>query len=157
MTESFLALLNTHKSLQEKFLLHQEALLNHDITAALSHLQAYEAELRVHMRFEEDELIPIYRRAGEIRGGAVAFFLGEHKRMIESLERSKAMLVRLQGEAPIAATEIIRLFDQQALYKQLVEHHDSREENIFYPTLDRMASAEEKRELLNRMLAEAAA
>ena len=42
------------------------------------------------------------------------------------------------------------MFDEQALFKHLMQHHDRREENILYPTLDKVTSEEERLELLSK-------
>jgi hemerythrin superfamily protein len=40
------------------------------------------------------------------------------------------------------------------MFKHLVEHHDLREQNILYPTLDRLTTEAERRDLLGRCLEE---
>jgi iron-sulfur cluster repair protein YtfE (RIC family) len=162
---TFLSLMKVHEELNELFYLHQEALLTFDILGAFKRLTEFEGELRKHMSFEEEALLPIYERAGRIPGGLVVFFTGEHRRMLEFLERFRATLERLvsrysateqrsdtEGSASCddasLKREIIQLFDQEALFKHLVEHHDLREQNILYPTLDRVTDDAEKREML---------
>lgn len=44
---------------------------------------------------------------------------------------------------------IIGLFDRQAMYKHLVEHHDLREKNVLYPALDRVTDDAERARLLH--------
>jgi hemerythrin-like domain-containing protein len=64
----------------------------------------------------------------------------------DSLER----LERLNQTPLNLKREIIELFDDEATFKNLMEHHDSREENILYPTLDRVTTAAEREQLLSR-------
>jgi hemerythrin-like domain-containing protein len=146
---SFLPILKVHDHLNELFLLHQEALLALDISLAQQRLKDFEDELLAHMRMEEDILLPVYQRAGRIPGGPVEFFTGEHKRMLEAIDRIKASLSQLIKNQSDLKREIIKLFDAEAFFKGLVEHHDSREENILYPTLDKVTDEEERRELLS--------
>jgi hypothetical protein len=47
---------------------------------------------------------------------------------------------------------VIKLFDEEATFKHVVEHHDLREQNILYPTLDRVTTEVERQELLNSLL-----
>ena len=148
---SFLPILKVHDHLNELFLLHQEALLALDIALAQVRLKVFEEKLLAHMRMEEDILLPVYQRAGRIPGGPVEFFTGEHKRMLEAIDRIKTALNRLDRSQPDIKREIIRLFDAEAMFKSLVEHHDSREENILYPTLDKVTSEEERRDLLSKI------
>lgn len=149
-TSSFLSLLDAHEQLNEMFLLHQKALLKLDVKAALEQLADYEQKLRAHMRFEEEALLPIYRRAGPIPGGAIEFFTGEHKRMLEFIARFKEALAELEKGQLELERGIIELFRHQAMFIHLVEHHDLREQNILYPTLDSLTSARERAELLRR-------
>jgi hemerythrin-like domain-containing protein len=151
---SFLELLRVHERLNEMFQKHQEALLEQDIAQARERLLAYERALLMHMRVEEDVLLPIYVRAGAIPGGPLELFLGEHRKMREFLQRFMATLAELETDPPDLKRRIIRLFDEQTMFKHLVEHHDLREQNILYPTLDRLTTEAERRDLLGRCLEE---
>ena len=149
-SNSFLSLLKLHEDLDELFLLHQEALFALDVHLALERLLEFERQILSHMRDEEELLLPVYERAGRIPGGPVEFFTGEHKKMLEFLSRFKETLLRLTSQPANLKREVIKLFDQEATFKNLVEHHDQRERNILYPTLDRVTSEEERRQLLAR-------
>jgi hypothetical protein len=48
---------------------------------------------------------------------------------------------------------VIALFDEEAAYKNLLLHHDMRERNLLFPTLDRVTDETERRDLINRCLA----
>ena len=145
---SFLSLLEIHQRLDELFLSHQKALLALDLELALATLKEFERELRAHMRVEEDLLLPVYARAGRIQGGPVEFYTGEHKRMLEFLARFSEQLQALRLTYADLKRGIIGLFDQEAVFKQLMQHHDMRERNLLYPTLDKVTSETERRELL---------
>ena len=146
--KSFLSLLRLHERLTELFLVHQEALLLLDIDLALSRLRQFKAELQEHMRVEEELLLPVYSRAGRIPGGPIEFYTGEHKRMLEFLARFDEKLAQLQITRADLYRKIIELFDEEATFKHLMQHHDLREQNILYPTLDRITSETEREELL---------
>ena len=105
------------------------------------------------MRAEEDLLMPVYERAGKVEGGPPEFFIGEHRRMLEFLSRFTATLDELKEESGDPARRVIRLFDEEAMFKSLCEHHDMRKRNIFFPTLDRMTNEDERRELIGRCFA----
>jgi hemerythrin-like domain-containing protein len=149
-SKSFLSLLDVHERLAELFLLHQEALLMLDVDLALSRLEQFELELRSHMRVEEELLLPVYSRAGRIPGGPVEFYTGEHKRMLEFLSRFSEKLKQLKNKPVSLKREIIGLFDEEAMFKHLMQHHDMREQNILYPTLDKVTEEKERDELLSR-------
>ncbi len=146
---SFLSLLDVHARLNELFLLHQETLLMQDIHLARERLLQFERELLAHMIFEEERLFPIYERAGRIPGGPLELFAGEHRKMRLFLDRFKQKLDEWLSHPPDLKRRIIALFDEQAMFKHLVEHHDLREQNILYPTLDRMTDERERQELLH--------
>ena len=148
---SFLSLLEIHERLNELFLSHQEALLAADMPLAAARLAEYEQQLRAHMNDEEALLLPVYERAGRIQGGAVEFFTGEHRKMLEMLARIREQLTRIEGEP--TPRDRIRLFDEESRYKLLVEHHDQREQNILYPTLDRITDDAERLALLRQCAA----
>src|SRR5512143_35993 len=95
---SFLSLLEIHEHLNETFLLHQEALLALDVDLALARLREFERELRAHMRVEEELLLPVYARAGRIKGGPIEFYTGEHKKMLEFLARFSEKLEQLENK-----------------------------------------------------------
>lgn len=147
---NLVSLLDDHTRLDELFLSCQEALLERDLTGAEILLAEFERGLRAHMRMEEEILMPYYRRAGRIQGGPPEFYTGEHKRMLEALERIKTALAQLDPASRGFKRAIITVFDLAAAFKSLTEHHHDREETIFYPTLDSVTDADERAELLAR-------
>lgn len=145
---SFLAILAIHEHLDELFLLHQEALLKLDLTLAAARLQAFERELQTHIRVEEELLLPVYQRAGRIPGGPIEFFTGEHQRLLAMLARFAETIEQLKHNQTDLDREVIRLFDAEAVFKSLMQHHDQRERNILYPKLDEVTEEAERAVLL---------
>ncbi|MBL8208545.1 MAG: hemerythrin domain-containing protein [Blastocatellia bacterium] len=149
---SFLDVLKIHEYLDELFLQHQEALLQLDIELAAERLRFYECQLHIHMQVEEELLLPVYARAGKIPGGPPEFFTGEHQRMREFLTRFTATLVEMNRDRTNLPRRVLALFDEEAMYKNLCLHHDQRERNLFFPTLDRVTGEAERRDLIARCL-----
>lgn len=147
---SFLKLLKVHEYLDELFLQHQEELLKLDVEKALEILKNYERELHLHMRLEEELLLPIYERAGQIPGGPPIFYTGEHRRMREFVARFIMTLAAMGEDQTKLKRRVIALFDEEATFKSLCQHHDERERNILYPALDRVSTEAEMRELTER-------
>lgn len=149
---SFQALADVHRWLDGLFLGHQTALLALDLPAARARLAAYERHLLTHIDDEDGRLLPIYEaRKGHVPGGGTAFFLGEHRKLQALLEEIKgglAALDRLAGDA--LAQRVVSLFDREAFYKSLVEHHHAREQRILFPLLDRLTSEAERADLLGQ-------
>lgn len=150
---SFLALLDTHAELDEQFLRHQEALLDCDLARASELFQGFAEGLRAHIRVEEEWLLPVYERAPAVPGGAVDLFRSEHRKILAFLDRFGQDLARLPSGTPRLKRDVIALFDAEAQFKHLVEHHDRREQNILYPALDRMTTPSERSVLWERALA----
>lgn len=147
---TFLSLIEVHDRLNELFLSHQEALLSLDLPLARERLDRFERELLAHMRDEEELLLPVFQRAGRILGGPPEFFTGEHEKLRAFIERFRKTLAELDLSRTGHKREIIELFDDQATFKSLLEHHDQREQSILYPTLDRVTDEDERRGLLRR-------
>jgi hemerythrin-like domain-containing protein len=147
---SFMSLLKVHEELKELFLSHQMALLALDLELAHERLLLFRRDIEKHMHVEEELLLPVYNRAGRIPGGPVEFFTGEHRRLLEFLSRFDEMLTEMKLSSENPAREIIELFDAEAVFKSLLEHHDLREQNIFYPVLDEITTEQERQQLLSK-------
>jgi hemerythrin-like domain-containing protein len=107
------------------------------------------------MTHEEELLIPVYaERAGAIPGGAPALFFAEHAKMLQLLEQFRQQLGLLMERPPHLKRQALQLLDREYMFKHLVEHHDLREQNILYPTLDQVTTEAERRELLARCFTE---
>lgn len=147
---SFLDLLNTHHALIEVFLDHQEALLRGDFTQALKRMKSFERRIKRHIREEEGFLLPVYSRAGKVLGGDPQLFIGEHHRIVEFIARLTKMLPRGKGRGKKAARQAIEILYQEAMFRWLIEHHDERERQILYPTLDRVTTVAEREGILKK-------
>ena len=148
--KSFIKLSKVHDVLDDLFLAHQTALLSLELSEARRCLDFYEANLRLHIKDEEDLLIPTYgARASDIPGGAVEFFTGEHKKILGFVAEFHKMLIPLRNQKTLRLKHaIIRLLDREAMYKGLLGHHHAREHNVLYPWLDWLTSDEERERLL---------
>jgi hemerythrin-like domain-containing protein len=147
---SFLELVAVHQWLDQLFLAHQTSLLSLELDMARADLNHYQRELHCHIDDEEKRLIPIYEaRTNHVPGGAVELFTGEHEKLKNFLVEFDETLQRLRPTNDLALKhQIIQLFDRQAIFKGLAEHHHAREQNILFPWLDRVTSTAEKISLL---------
>jgi len=146
--EGLLALNRIHRQLEEIFFRHQAAVLNGDGAQARSLLGDYETGLSIHMREEDEILMPLYReRATPIRGGDAEIFTGEHGKIFERLDVLRLRLSRITlTHSP--AGDILALLDDEAYFKKFMEHHTLRENRIFYPELERVTTPQEKAGLI---------
>jgi hemerythrin-like domain-containing protein len=149
---SFIKLGKVHEWLDELFLAHQTALLSLDLNEAERCLDLYEANLLLHIKDEEELLIPTYgARASDIPGGAVEFFTGEHKKIRGFVAEFHKMLKPLRHQKKLQLKHaIIQLLDREAMYKGLLQHHHAREHNALYPWLDWLTSEAERKKLLEQ-------
>jgi hemerythrin-like domain-containing protein len=150
--ESFILLTKVHEWLDGLFLAHQTALLSLELKEAKRCLDVYYANLRLHIKDEEDLLIPTYgARASDIPGGAVEFFTGEHKKILGFLGEFHEMLNRLRDQKKSELKHaVIQLLDREGMYKGLLQHHHAREHNVLYPWLDWLTSEAERKTLLEQ-------
>jgi hemerythrin-like domain-containing protein len=144
----FASLAALHRELEEAFLQHQDALLALDLSLAAERLARYEAALRLHLEAEEALLLPVFSRAGRIRGASPELFTGEHQRLLEFLARFRAELGALEPGAAGLRRGVLRLLDAETTFKHLSHHHELREETYFFPALDSVTDEAERRELL---------
>jgi iron-sulfur cluster repair protein YtfE (RIC family) len=146
--QTLLELNQIHRELDCLFFIHQVAVLKCDCVKARNSLNAYEEALLHHMKEEDEILLPLYQqRAVSIRGGDSEIFSLEHKKISEWLGRLKMRLSRLVPPEP-DYREVIALLDDEAQYKKYMEHHSLREDRIFYPEVERVVDAKEKKQLL---------
>lgn len=152
MKPGLLRLMDAHRSLDRLLLRHQRALLDKKIPEARRHWKEYEVSLGLHMRFEEEEILPLYRKIDPPpKGCPVEFFSGEHKRLREFLNRIKRKISGL-GEDKARQEKILELLELEWAYKNLMQHHDSREKNVLYPSLQQLLTPAERRGILSRAL-----
>lgn len=117
-------------------------------------LETYVRLLSLHMRHEEELLLPVYCREQPPQRFPLVLFTGQHQRMRELLANVRQRLAGLASNARTTTREIIELMDYERTYKHLVEHHDGAERAALFPTLDRLLSADEQRRLIEPCAAE---
>lgn len=143
--KSFLDLAPIHQELEELFFLHQEALLDFDYPEAIARFNRYRSGLMLHMGHEEQWLLPIFERIGEIKRWPPKLYYGEHEKMRLFLGKMALRLEALAAEGSPARRQLLALLDLQTSFKHLCDHHDIRERESFFPVLDQVTSKEEKR------------
>lgn len=149
---SFLRLVHLHRDLLERFLRHQDALLDRRLDEAAALLESVRFDLRRHIREEEEWMLPLYRRADSPAGGSPSLFLSEHRKIEEALDRFGRELADLRSNPPNWRRKLLGLLEEQARFKNLLDHHDRREAEFLYPILDRVTNPEERETILRRCL-----
>ena len=87
---------------------------------------------------EEEILLPLYQSVlNEIpKGGAIKFFMREHKRIKQDLQifiRKMSDIVLYESGSTI---DLVKLFEDYHTFKDLLDHHDSRERVFLFKLLD---------------------
>jgi iron-sulfur cluster repair protein YtfE (RIC family) len=145
--ENFSDLNGIHRELEDIFYWHQVALLRGDYGGAKALLDNYEETLSTHMAEEEEILIPLYvQRAPPLQGGKGEFFKQEHDKIKEWIGRLKLRMSRVENKPDPKI--VIDLFDDEAWFKKIIEHHTLRENRILYPALENVVTEKEKSSLL---------
>jgi len=151
---SFMELAPIHQELEELFFLHQEALLDFDYEEAWLRLNHYKEGLLLHMGHENNWLLPVFERIGEIKRWPSKLYYGEHDKMGLFLAKMEARMDQLRKGPGLSKRKLLELLDLQHTFKHLAEHHDVRERESFFPVLDQVTSAEEKEHWLEKCLGE---
>jgi len=137
-------IVSCHQALDEFFLVHQEAVLLGHLEAARALLAGY-AELHdLHMRFEDEHLIPALAALGDAARWPAALYDSEHRKIEQLLEKVDARLVSIRPE-PMSSRRfrrrLLALLDYERTFKGVSEHHQEREESGMLPELDRHRDA----------------
>jgi hemerythrin superfamily protein len=106
-----------------------------DFPKAKSAFLEFKAGLQRHVVWEEDVLFPLWeRKSGMTGGGPTIVMRSEHREIGEWLE---AIHRKILAQNPETEREEETLLD-------LLDRHNMSEEEVLYPEMDRMISAEER-------------
>lgn len=129
-------ILADHREMDELLLLHQEALIEQDLAAAQARYAAFLERLRAHIDVENRELLPRHEKLAQPRWRTPVYAL-EHDKILALAGRIEA---RLQAPAPAPGQArrrwIIQLLDDERTLKNVMEHHEEREEKGLLPELE---------------------
>ena len=131
-----------HHYLDELLQLHQEALIERDAQLALGFWQLHRQMLRLHIELEEEYLLPVLERAVATPAWAASVYRAEHVKILALGENLATRLEELQ-HVGLGRRVLIALIDKQRSYKNVLEHHEEREEKGLLPELDATLAAPE--------------
>ena len=143
---------NFHTYLNKIFIEHQIAIMNGELDNAYSQLRFLSKLIRRHISDEEELLIPEYEKLirPEPPGGAIRFYLREHKQILRILNKFVSNLKEWLTNPP-GQIDIVYQFDSYYKFKELLDHHDSRERVFLYRLLDQKLSQREKYIILDKI------
>jgi hemerythrin-like domain-containing protein len=131
-----------HQYMQELLHLHQEALLERDIGLALGFWQLHAQMLRLHIHLENEMLLPALDNQVDSPAWPASLYRAEHAKISSMGEQLGEVLTGL-AETGLARRVVIALLDKQRSYKNLLEHHEEREEKGLLPELDAVLDAQQ--------------
>lgn len=153
-TQSFMEIVKIHRILDSVFLEHQKALICMDGQRAHFYFNAFKELLALHIYHEDEVLLPVFSRIGDIKRWPGTLFSGEHRKLEGFLERIELALDKLGDPTPENAAEIIEVLDVEGGLKRLMEHHDEREQQCLFVVLDQVTEPTERQALLDRVFSE---
>lgn len=130
-----------HAAIAELLKRHQEALVGFELSNALGELEEFARRLRRHIRLEEDILLPAYEALGPApRGGKAEIFFDEHRK-IEGKVADLLSSVRGLSAGSTPRSAVIALIEKEARLKEILNHHEQREEMFMIRALGKSLGA----------------
>ena len=106
-----------------------------DFAKAKSAFLEFKAGLRRHVAWEEDVMFPLWeKKSGMTGGGPTIVMRNEHREIEDCLE---SLSRKIQAQNPETGREEEILLD-------LLDRHNMSEEEVLYPEMDHLISAEER-------------
>ena len=125
--------------IDELFLQHQEALLEQDWGKAQARYAAFHTLLKNHIELEDRVLLPLHQQLEKPQWRSLVY-TAEHDKV---LEIAQIMAERIAAPKPEDKGQrlrwIIKLIDDERSLKNLLEHHNEREEKGMLPELASLA------------------
>lgn len=148
-----------HDRIAADFSTHQQALVRAissepAVNEARAAWTRFETRLRMHIQFEDAQLIPIFveRVQPPPLGCSQELLAAEHRKLERLLDSCGAAVrehLKHHAQDPAA---LLALIEQQRMIREVLEHHDQRERAAFFPALDACLQPDEKASLLRASL-----
>lgn len=136
-----------HRHMDELILLHQEALLLQQTNLAERFLALFRAMISAHIDAENTWLLPRLDALAEARWPAL-LYRKEHDKILDMLTNVDAKMRLLEGKtAQDYRRTVLALLDYERAFKNVVEHHEEREEMAMLRELDQHMDGAEVQQL----------
>jgi hypothetical protein len=139
-----------HRMLDAVFTLHQELLVMLELGLAEDVFDAHLLLLRLHMKHEEDWLLPAYRALGAWPRFPEVLYLGQHRKLLAQLQRVRSGLSQYRAAGDASPRAALAILDLETTYKHLSEHHDQAEAQGLFKALDAGMPVSERYWLVQR-------
>lgn len=139
MTTQFNSLLQCvsyyHRELDELLMLHQEALIVQQIPLADHALKIFSRFLKSHLELEDELLIPAHELITTEKAWRTLIYQEEHKKLKELLSNMRETMSKAPEQEELRRWTI-ELIDYERTFKNVMEHHEEREEKGLLSELD---------------------
>lgn len=154
---SFADLDRMHQDLDDLFLAHQEQIIAGDFARAAELLDRFGERLLLHMRQEEEELLPLFAQRQPPRETTgtppASVYLAEHRKIRELLGKIRHEFRSLLRPQP-PPLHVVAMIERQSLLKRVIEHHRERECCELYARLEELTTPAERAACVARCLDE---
>lgn len=106
-----------------------------------------------HLQIMENKLLPLYQSllTDFPKGGRPLYFIREKKLILKKLNRFVRFLGELVLNSGKTKLDLVKLFEEYAWLKDLLDHHDAREKAFLFPTLEKKMSKDNRQQLLSEL------
>lgn len=126
--------------------LHQEALLVQDLPLAISFLRLFKSLINTHIEWEESHLLQLHEDLVDEPQWKTLIYREEHGKIRDLL---KEVFVRL-NQTPVTNNRrwTIEILDYERVFKNVLEHHEEREEKGLLIELDHFLKKHQQDKLI---------
>lgn len=117
-----------HHQLDETMILHQEAMIEGEVQLAKAILKQFEVLLKKHIEVEDNLVNPIHAKYVTEPRWQTEVYLAEHKKIPLLLEKLFTKFEISPTSQPEKNRWIIDILDYERSLKNVLEHHEEREE-----------------------------
>ena len=124
-----------HREIDEMLLLHQEAVIVQDIPLAEEALRLFSKLLHTHIEVEDKLLMPHHEKIESEVRWRTQVYRDEHTKLFDLLGKIREMLRKAPDSVDMRRW-VIEFIDYERTFKNVMEHHEEREEKGLLPELD---------------------
>ncbi len=132
---------------------HQISLMHKNYEQALLQFEQLYEIRTTHLQMMEEKLLPIYKSllAKYPAGGRPLYFIREKKLILKDLNKHVRFLGQLLLHPQQIKLDLVRLFEEYAWLKDLLDHHDAREKVFLFTVLVNEMTEENKHKLFDEI------
>jgi hypothetical protein len=140
-----------HQHISDLLNKHQLLLMHGEIQGADELYAEFKTYISKHLRAENEHLLPLYEKyiSPFPIGGAPELFIHEHHQINRYLEKFSGKFFSVKKNNRHIHLDIVKLFEEYYIFKQLLGHHHLREDTFLFRLLDEVLDDKLKKEVLS--------